>query len=187
MRITTGPAGTVGNISPNQRVALYSGAAAIPTPTTAVDGDANAVVTYRVLARAHGFNGTTWDRLRDNEEVTLLASAARSASNEAASRTLYNRKGLILWLRITAVPGVDTVQLAVQFWNNAESEWVTHLSDAATASTGNRVIVVYPGVTATTGIITAFSNSPMPRRYRGIVTHVGAGSFTYSMFALEVP
>lgn len=124
------------------------------------------------------FNNSTWDKPRNNHEVTVLASAARTASVDSADLTNYNGRGVIVVVDVTAVPGVDTITVAIQGKSALGSDYYAILTSAALVATGVVVLVVYPGVTVAANLA---ASHPLPRLWRVSVTASGVGSFTYSI------
>jgi hypothetical protein len=81
------------------------------------------------------YNGTNFDRPRNNTEGTVLASASRAATPTISNITNYNARGIRLFLNITVTP------------NNAETltvsiEWVDPVSAAVKA------VTAFPAITA---------------------------------------
>jgi len=129
------------------------------------------------------FNGSTWDRFRNNVELTLIASGNYSSTQFSPDQTNYNHRGVIAWIDITAVPGTDTVTLAVQGKDPTSGKYYTLGSDSARSTTGLFACLVYPGVTDTQTIMAGESGLVLPRTWRVRVSHSGTGTFTYSVGA----
>lgn len=137
-------------------------------------------------ALTHGFNDSTWDPIRNNVELTLLSSAARTATTNSSDQINYNAKGAIIFFDITAVPLVDTVTLSVEGKDPVSGKYFTLLEGSALSTTGQRLYAIYPGVADTDTKFDAFEEMPMPRTWRVTVTHSGIGSFTYSVGAAMI-
>ncbi len=129
------------------------------------------------------FNGSTWDRFRNNVEATLLASAARTGTTSSADETNFNAKGVLVFFDITAVPGLDTVTLSIEAKDPVSGKYFTLLDGGAQSAVGQFLYAVYPGVADTEAKFDAFEEMPLPRTWRITVTHSGTGSFTYSVGA----
>lgn len=168
-------------------VSLYAeGAAAGDTRPHAVagaDGASNALEGLIGMARGVLFNGTTWDRQRNNQEVTLLASAARTASTASSAQTNYNARGIVAFFNIAVVPGGDTVTLRVRGKDPIAGTARDLLVGSALSSTGSTTYIVYPGVGAAANGVSAVNGFVLPRTWDLAITHSGAGSFTYSVGA----
>ena len=111
-------------------------------------------------------------------------SAVRNATFAGDEVQLFEDLGVKVALDVTAVPGVDTVQLVVE--ENVGSEvngvrvdrWV-QIPGAATAArsaVGTDVLTVYPGIAA---IANQAVNYAPASRARARVVHSGSGNFTY--------
>lgn len=134
----------------------------------------------KVLSYLSAWNGAKADRWRNNSEFTILASAVRAATTSSADLVNYNARGVMLWFDLTAVPGVDTVQVTVELKDPVSGKYTgAYYFEAALAGTGFRTYLVYPGHTA--GQLNGSINQAIPRTWRVTVTHVGAGNFTYSV------
>jgi len=122
------------------------------------------------IARQELYNGVTWDRSRNNNELTFLASAVRNATNASADFINYNANRLIVFINITAVPGVDTITAAIENKDPISGGYIT-------IGTGSGALVA-------TGLY-SFNFNPstfaLSRTFRINVTHSGAGNFTYSI------
>ena len=132
------------------------------------------------------FNGTSWDRHRNNAEATVLASAARVATTNSADFTNYDARGVMLHLNITANPGAAetlTVQLQMKDPVSGTYRNVTAFPATATSNT-DYIYTVYPGATETAAVAQfEVQGVPVPRTWRIAVTHSAAGSWTYSVGA----
>lgn len=122
-------------------------------------------------------------------EYTVLASAVRAASNQSpefSNEGTY--RGLLMFLNITAVPGVQTITLNIEAQDILTGVWQTYAIIPATAATGNLYILVYPGAVETLAIGNlTVQGLPLPRRWRVNMSHSGAGNFTYSVSAQLLP
>lgn len=129
------------------------------------------------------FNGAGWDRQRANTDLTLLASAARTTTTASPDQINYNGRGVVVFLNITAVPGVDTLQVNVQAKDPVSGVYSTFAQGPTIATTGFQYITVYPGA-ATAGSFLAYTSvQPLPRTWRVNIGHSAATSFTYSVGA----
>jgi hypothetical protein len=145
---------------------------------TASDGMSISTSALNV-AQQMSYNGSNYDRLRNNTSGTITASGAITSSAGSTAQTNYNAKGVIVTLNITAYSGTSptiTLQLQTQ---DAAGNWV-NIPGAATATisaaNGSYVLVLYPG-------IAAYSTSPgwavsgaLPRNWRVYSTIGGSGS-----------
>jgi len=129
----------------------------------------------------HLFNGATWDRKRNNEEITLLASAARTAQTDSADQVNYNHQGMILFVDVTvdAAAGAITPNIAVKdpVSGTAKVIWT---AAAAIAATGQFVYLLLPGA-ADAGSYTEQKELAIPRDWFFRMTVADADSLTYSV------
>lgn len=113
----------------------------------------------------------------------ILPSAARTATTNSDDQFDFACRGAVIFLSITAVPGVDTVTLSVTGKDPVSGSYVTIFTGAAESATGTKMYTIYPGVTETANVDMA---TVLPTVWRVTVTHSGAGSFTYSVAASVV-
>ncbi len=165
-----------------QRVKLDAGADGAAAPVTSAalaDAAANPTV-IGVGASGLDFNGSTWDRRRGNTDITVLASAARTASVNSADLTNYNARGLHLVIDVTAVTATPSITVTIQGKDALSGQYYTVLASAAITAVGTTVLRVYPGLTAAAN---AVANDILPRTWRVSVTNADADSITYSIGA----
>lgn len=91
--------------------------------------------------------------------------------------------GIIAVLDVTAVPGVDTVQLVIERKFALSGKYVQVLAAAARAGAGTDVLTVYPGAAAVANVT---ANDAMSDQYRVRVVHSAASNFTYSVEVIEL-
>jgi hypothetical protein len=60
------------------------------------------------------FNGTTWDRHRNRQEVTAYASAARTTAQTGSDIPTYNLNGATIVLDVTAITATPVLTLTIQ-------------------------------------------------------------------------
>jgi len=132
-----------------------------------------------------GYNGSNWDRWRNNLEFILLALAERTATTITANFSSHNGRGLSLYLRITA----RTVGAAPLI--NVRVRMVDPVSGAANAiaetgnfepTLGSHTFQIYPGLPDVTGKGDARANEVLPRTFHVEVRFVAdVTSLTYSL------
>ena len=151
-----------------------------------LNADGLAVETANVLKAAgfgYLFNGTTWDRKRNNlEEVTLLGSAERTASLATATQTNYNARGVMLILDVSAITDTPSIQVVVQVMPILCGDYEAVLRGGQVTTVSLNSYVVYPGAIAEGDVVKAAS-LPLPRRWRVTVSHADADPITYSLTA----
>lgn len=147
--------------------------------TSAAMADAFANPTNNSVAALQGlFNGTTWDRMRDNEAVSLLASAARTTTQTSADLVNYNGASFLdIILDMTTV-GTGSVTMTVNGKDTASGKYYLLLSGAAVTTNVTNVYRVGVGLTAAANSI---ANLPVPRTFQIVITANNANSATYSV------
>jgi len=127
------------------------------------------------------YNGANWDKIRNNVESTLLASAARTAQTDSADQVNYNHQGMILFVDVTvdAAAGAITPNIAVKdpVSGTAKVIWT---AAAAIAATGQFVYMLLPGA-ADAGSYTEQKELAVPRDWFFRMTVADADSLTYSV------
>jgi hypothetical protein len=108
---------------------------------------------------------------------TLLPSAARTATTTTSDINRTTEKAATFVLVVSAVPGVQTLTMSVQGKDNL-GNYYTILAGTASAATGTVTLTVGLGVSAAAN---ASIGIMLPDVYRVVVTHSGAGSFTYTL------
>lgn len=111
-------------------------------------------------------------------------SAVRNASFTGDQLNLFNEVGIKAALTVTAVPGVDSVQLIIEenvgtdIGGTPTDNWVQILAAAARTTTGTDVLTVYPGIAVAANVSASYVPAS---RVRARVAHSGSGNFTYSL------
>ena len=128
---------------------------------------------------------------------TPLASAVRTATQTLNGRQIidpsYNSgysgnginpecAGLIAYLNVTAAPGVETLQLALEEQDPASLVWSTVTATTATTATGMVRMKVKPSITAAAATTTGVTiQDQLPAIWRLRVVHSASGNWTYSL------
>lgn len=99
------------------------------------------------------------------------------------NKKVAGNKGIHVYLNVTSVPGVDTVQLVIEAKDTLSGVYETILTMAARVATGLDAATVYPGVTETANVDIS---DPLPDTYRIRVVHSAATPFTYSVSVFEI-
>ena len=111
-------------------------------------------------------------------------SAVRAATFVGDDNTkIQGLRGIKVFLDVTAVPGVDTVQLVIEAKDALSGKYVTLLSAAARVATGTDMLTVYPGVAVTANVS---ASDVVPDIYRVRVVHSAGTNFTYSVSTVEI-
>lgn len=160
----------------------YNGATFDRIRSVGDDADAVATIALGRLAvdgRSMLFNGATWDRQRGNTELTLLASAARTATTASADQTNHNARGLHVGINVTAIT-TSNLTVTIQGKDPISGTYYTILAGVAITSTGLYLLKVYPGIT---GVTNASASDLLPRTFRVNCVKGDGSSWTYSVSA----
>jgi hypothetical protein len=149
----------------------------------AADGAANPSVASRfeIINRPSLYNGATvntWDRVRGNEEITLLASAARTTTQTSADIVNYNgNSALIVVLDMTTV-GTASVTVSIDGKDTVSGKYYNILTGAAIITNSTNRYKVGPNIAA---VANSIAQDYLPRIFRIVVTANNANSGTYSV------
>lgn len=152
-------------------VAVYEGNAAGSAPVKPLG-----VAQYQI-------NGTsgTWDRVRNNHEATLLASAARTTTQTGSDQTNFNAKSAYVVIDVTAGATAPGLTPAIQMKDTLSGKYIqVHANLTKITATGTYVYFFGLGAPAAAGGVTATSGFPLPRVWRLVVTVDDTTSYTYS-------
>lgn len=139
--------------------------------------------TGRISGQAtHAFNGSTWDRWRNNVSQVVIASAARTATNSSVDLVNYNGVGIWVGIDVTAI--VSTPSITVSIQNKLGTSYQNVLTSAAIVGTGQTYLRVYPGIAVSANVT---ASDVLSRDWRITVTHGNANSITYSVTAVILP
>jgi hypothetical protein len=183
----TTPAGSLGGSSNSPQQVQLTGSNVVDTelPTAAALADATANPTTPVVgAAAELFNNATWDRARNNYNLNLDTSSARTTSANGATGTNHNARGAEIFVNVTAVSGT-TPTLAVRLQEsydgtNFRDVDTTNLQTASITANGIYKLVVYPGLPTAAN---ASLNGVLPRTFRLAWTIGGTTpSFTFATY-----
>jgi hypothetical protein len=152
---------------------------------TSVDGLANPTIK-QIGADLMNFNGTTWDRARNNISLAVDTSSARTASGTGTTFTNHNGGSVSFWLNVTAVLGTTpSMTVRLQWSPDNGTTWLdmdtTNLQTASITATGNFTLSVGPSLPVTAN---RSANQIAPRLMRLAWTITGTTpSFTFVSWA----
>lgn len=168
-----------GTGSTNVNANLIVNGVQVTIVTPNADAVANsALVGTSTMAVGFDLNGAgTFDRRRNNQDVTLLASAARTTTTNSPDQTNYNGRGVKVLINVTVV-GTSNLTLTLKGKESIAGTYYTLLASAVISGTGLTVLTVYPGLPATANVS---ANDLVPRTWRAEITHGDGSSWTYSV------
>jgi len=163
--------------------------AAVGNLTVASDGNNTFVNTIYSSAYQQGFNGSTWDRWRNNVPMVVLPTAKRTASINTPLVTNHNAKGMIVYFNVTAktTAASPTVTLKLRTSSpNGEAQMHYLASfDITNVGIGAYSAIIYPGSTGGTTLdsfVKAVIGIPVPRIFDIQVIHnADITDLTYSL------
>ncbi len=112
-----------------------------------------------------------------NKSRVLMASAARTATNNSGDIRNAVHRGCRVHIKVTADPAAASVVFTIQGKDNISGDYYTVLASAAVTSTGDTYLHVYPGIAAASN---AAVSAVLPPYWRLLATHADADSMTYS-------
>ncbi len=115
-----------------------------------------------------------------NREITVFSSAARTASENSADLSNPYARGAVIVIDVTAVTATPSVVFTVKGKSALGSDYYTILASAAITGTGQTVLRIYPGLTASANVT---ASDVLPRTWRVEAVHADADSITYSVSA----
>lgn len=126
------------------------------------------------------FDGTQFDRARNNTQETVLASAARTASVDSTDFTNHNAKGLHIIVNVSAITATPSIIAAIQGKDPVSGNYYDLLVGTAITTTGINVLKIYPGIGQ---IANGAASDLLPRIWRVSIAHADVDSITYSVGA----
>lgn len=184
--------GSRGSMNVQLRGVDGSAGAAVATLADAYTNPTGATLAALVTgSMGNLFNGTTWDRQRNNTATTGLASAARTTTTQTADQTNYNGRGAQIILDVTVTPNdAQTLQVTVEVKDSVSGKYaqiaaftaLVASALGANPTTETYVYTVMPGAAETIATTKhELQALPLGRTWRVNVIHSAAGSWTYSV------
>ena len=125
---------------------------------------------------------------RNNTDLSLLASAARTATTASADQTNYNGSGKVrVVLNVTVASGSGGLQVVVQGKDSISGNYYAlNASPSAVLTTGTYVYDIVPGGETAANGITQATQTFVPRTWRVNVVAGDGSSYTYSISAVTM-
>lgn len=142
------------------------------TTFTSANGDYSAIAVDSV--------GAVYTRVLNNDPVTILSSAARTATNSSADQTNHTGRGLLVAINVTAVTATPSITVSIENKETIGDTYTAVLTSAAITGTGTTWLKLYPGIAAAANVA---ASDLLAHTYRITVTHADADSITYSVQA----
>lgn len=111
------------------------------------------------------YNGTTVDQQRGNQDnITVLTSAAITSNSNSADLTNYNAKGVKVYIKTGSFGASEsTMVVTIQIKDPVGGTYYSTLASASLSASSTSLLTVYPGVTATTNVSVS---DVIPRTWR---------------------
>lgn len=115
-----------------------------------------------------------------NGDVTVFASAARTATPTPYDGVNYTGRGLQLTIDVTAAASTPSTVFTIQGKDAISGKFYTILASAAIVGVGTTILRAYPGLTAAANLV---ASDILPRSWRVTATHGNSNSQTYTVGA----
>lgn len=115
-----------------------------------------------------------------NTTMSVLASAARTASVNSSDFRNRHHRGVRVHINVTADPASASVTFTVQGKDSITGDYYTLLASAAVAAVGDTYLLIYPGATAASN---AAVNLALPPYWRVSAAAADSDSLTYEVTA----
>lgn len=121
-------------------------------------------------------------------ELTLLASAARTATTNTADQSSGGARGVLLVLDVTVASGTGGLVVRIQVKDPASGKYQSiNAAPTAIIAVGTTAYLLYPAASAGSGNYGQVGAGALPRTWRVSVTHADGSSYTYSLGAGLIP
>ena len=171
-----------GGASNALRVAVIGEGGLARTSNASTEPLASSMVGLLTNPRPYLYNGATYDRVRNNIEGELLASAARTAETNSVTQTNYNHKGVIIYVDWTVEAATSTLTPKVEIQDPSSGDWIELFSAAAALTAiGKATYMIYLGAISAGDGITEIQDLALPRTWRFTMAVGDADSATYSV------
>jgi hypothetical protein len=119
-----------------------------------------------------------YDHTRQNQELIMLASSARTASaNSEDFANFYNKGGHFI-IDVSAVADTPSIVATIQGKDPASGTYYDLISGIAITATGIQVLKIYPGIFS---VANAAASDVLPKTFRASVANADSDSITYSV------
>lgn len=122
------------------------------------------------------FNGTTWDRKRNNIQVSEKTSGSRTTTLTGNDTTNYNHRGMHLTVDVTTASS-GAMLVAIQGKDAVSGKYYNVAATATLSATGTTILKVAPGISS--GALSV--NDVLPQTFRIVSTFSSVASVEYSL------
>lgn len=124
------------------------------------------------------YNGSTYDKPRSNEDVTLLASSSRTTTQTSADLVNYNGKSALSVVVDVTTPGTGSITVSIDYKDTASGKYINLLTGAAITTASTNRYRVTPDLAA---VANSIAQDHLPRTFRIVITANNANAMTYSV------
>jgi len=136
--------------------------------------------SFPLVFNEYAANNGFWNLQRGNQNPTILASAARTATVDSADFINHNARGAHFIINVTAITATPSIMVGIQGKDPVSAGYYDLLVSTAITTTGITVLKIYPGITT---IPNGAASDILPWQFRVRVEHADADSITYSVAA----
>jgi hypothetical protein len=115
-----------------------------------------------------------------NQQVRVLASAARTASINSPDMRNARHQGVRVHINVTAADATPSVVFKIQGKDNLTGDYFDMLSSAAVTAIGDTYLHIYPGIAAAAN---SALSAVLPSWWRVVATAGDADALTYEVTA----
>ena len=164
----------------NQQVQIAgaNGSGAVASITPGADGNGS-VASLASIAFPFLHNNSSFDRQKNNYELTVFTSAARTTTQTSADLVNFNGSALKVVVDVT-VAGTGSITVAINGKSTLSGKYFPILTSAAITTNSTTVLTVAQGATAVANVT---ANDRVPRIFQVVVTANNANTITYSVDA----
>jgi hypothetical protein len=158
-------------------------------PGNSDNGSAASNTGIAVGALGMALNGAgNSDRLRNNTDLQLLATGAKTTAQQSADQINFNGRGVRVVLNVTVASGTGGLQVQIQGKDSISGNYYQlNATPAAVTTTGTFVYDLYAGnLSAAANGITQVTMALLSRTWRVNVAVGDASSYTYSVSAITL-
>lgn len=114
----------------------------------------------------------------DNPQALITGTAQVAGTATSSRQKNTQHVGVKIAINITAIPGGSTLVVTIRGYDPVSGTAYTILASAALNATGETVLTVYPGLTASANLA---ANDVMPPTWDVTAVVAGAGSATFTV------
>jgi hypothetical protein len=164
------------------RTELWAAGSATSLASVASNADGQATGTnparLEIASREFAFNGSTFDRTRNNEDVTLLASASRTTTQTSADLVNYNGKSAIIVVVDVTSAGTGSITFSLDGKDGASAKYYNILTGSAITTNSTNRYRIGPDLADAANSV---AKDYLPRTFRIVITANNANAMTYSV------